>query len=77
VQLCHCAVGYRLFEKKRKTEVSSSRFYISKKKILEDENTTLFLNVENNVRSDAEEWVVTSIMILTFKLSVNSKYSPN
>ena len=70
-------MGYRLFEKKRKTEVSSSRFYISKKKILEDENTTLFLNVENNVRSDAEEWVVTSIMILTFKLSVNSKYSPN
>jgi len=38
--------------------VSSSWFYISKKN-LEDENTTLYLNFENKVHSDAEEWIVT------------------
>jgi len=55
---------------------SSSSFYISKK-ILEDENTTLSVDVGNNVRSDAKEWIVTIIMILIFRLSINLKYTLN
>jgi len=39
----------------KKTVVTFSKFYIFKKKILEDENTTLSLNVENNVRIDEKE----------------------
>jgi hypothetical protein len=39
----------------KKAVVTFPKFYIFKKKILEDENITLYLNVENNVCIEAEE----------------------
>jgi hypothetical protein len=64
-------------KEKGKAVVHSSRFYISKKKILDEEHITLSLNVKNNVRSDAEKWRVASIMILVLKLLINLKYYLN